>query len=107
MQTVIIVPLDGSALAEGVLPQAKLLARANGSTLVLLRVTAPPLMTESLVSSLPAPVIVHPTQQQDAEIAQQYLEQTARRLDAEGFTVRAVVLEGDPAAAIVLFAREE
>src|SRR4051812_25484540 len=107
MQTKIVVPLDGSPLSEAVLPQAKLLARATGSTLILLRVAAPPLLTEPLVSSLPAPVITLPTQQQDAEIAQPYLEETARQLDAEGFAVRTVLLEGDPAAAIVLFAGRE
>src|SRR4051794_38229724 len=93
MQIKIIVPLDGSPLAEAVLPQAKLLARATGSTLILLPVAASPLLPEPLVASLQAPVIMHPTQQQDAEIAQRYLEETARRLDAEGFTVRTMLQE--------------
>lgn len=34
----ILVPLDGSELAEGALPQARRLARLSGATLVLVRV---------------------------------------------------------------------
>ncbi len=44
MQQQILVPLDGSALAESILPYAGALARATSSTLKLLQVKPPPLM---------------------------------------------------------------
>ena len=79
----ILVPLDGSLLAEQVLPYASLLARALGSQLELLRVTAP--VRGALVEA------TH-DQYRDAlhqnlrSEAQAYLEQ-----------VRATVLGDDPA----------
>ena len=42
MQQQILVPLDGSALAESILPYAGALARATSGTLKLLQVKPPP-----------------------------------------------------------------
>ena len=47
MKRQILVPLDGSALAETILPHAAMLARLTSSGLTLLRAAPPPLMMEA------------------------------------------------------------
>ena len=64
----ILVALDGTEIAERVLPHVEALARAFGSTVILLRVTTPPekLMAELSGSIDVAPSIVDPTEILDA-----------------------------------------
>jgi nucleotide-binding universal stress UspA family protein len=83
----ILVPLDGSALAEAVLPQATELARLHGAEVVLLRVESAP---DYAVA-------------QAAEEAQHYLKGVAASL--RGARVRVstmVVLSGDAAGEILV-----
>ncbi|HMA33996.1 MAG TPA: universal stress protein [Chloroflexia bacterium] len=81
MQTKILVPLDGSARAEAILPAAATLAREIGSSLVLLRV---------------APEFAG---------AAAYLHAWAAELETRGLLVTTQVLGGAPAPAIIEYAR--
>jgi len=49
MQAQILVPLDASALSEGVLPQAEAVAWATGRGLTLVRVNPSPIIVESVL----------------------------------------------------------
>jgi nucleotide-binding universal stress UspA family protein len=97
MFTTILVPLDGSSLAERAVPYAEKLARATGATLTLVRAE-----TSGITGSR---VIV-------LRQAMAYLEQVAAGLRAGGLTVRAGGLTvrtsapyGPPAASVVAEAR--
>ena len=77
----IVVPLDGSALAENILPHAVVLAKALEAKICLVRATA--------------------DDKVDAD-ERDHLERLGERILAQGVTsVECVVLHGDPAAAIV------
>jgi nucleotide-binding universal stress UspA family protein len=95
MINTILVPLDGSQLAEQGLVAACRLARRSDATLVLVRAVA-------------FYAIDH--QEESAELqamaeAERYLEDTRRRLSEQGFTVRAELLPCDPVRAILFAAR--
>jgi nucleotide-binding universal stress UspA family protein len=84
----ILVPLDGSPLAEAALPHAEYLAQRLGGKLVLLRVVeraGPVFAYAGLVT--PPHVDAHP----EAEL---YLAVLAQRLSATGSTVQTAVREG-------------
>lgn len=92
----ILVPLDGSALAERALPSAAALAQATGAALVLLRVVGP--------QGVYGVTLAHPlseyevTRLRDAEA---YLTSVARAWVAQGLTVEPVALAGQPVETIV------
>lgn len=92
----ILVPLDGSALAERALPSAAALAQATGATLALLRVVGP--------RGVYGVTLAHPlseyevTRLRDAEA---YLAGVARAWVAKGLTVEPVALAGQPVETIV------
>jgi nucleotide-binding universal stress UspA family protein len=82
----ILVSLDGSTLAEAVMPVAEALARAHEAELILLRVIDPD---------------VSPTFRDDEVEAEFYLGRLRRRLEEDGLRhVRSVVSVGRPDAAI-------
>jgi nucleotide-binding universal stress UspA family protein len=90
----ILVPLDGSPLAEEVLGQVRALAVTRGAELLLLRVVEPPVPLEVDGEGYVSLV------QRDADLAeaQRYLESVAGRLRAGGVvaTTRALVEEAVP-----------
>jgi nucleotide-binding universal stress UspA family protein len=90
-----LVPLDGSALAECVLPHVIAFARAFKSEVTLLRVLAAP--------PPGAPVDVFDWQLQKAGAAA-YLDEIATRLQTAGLPVDTVVTEGQPAASVIDYA---
>lgn len=97
----IIVPLDGSAAAEKVLPHAAYLARKMNLAIHLARVYALPpdayLVGDGLMVSGPAQY----RERIEAE-AQTYLDSKAEELRAEGLErISATAVEGDPASEIV------
>jgi nucleotide-binding universal stress UspA family protein len=98
----ILVPLDGSALAERVLPQVTKLARAFGSEIELLRVLAG---AEEIGSGDGATEPQHGKTELRAAWAEDYLAEQARQLAESGLTVKHRVL---PAADVAegLLARE-
>ena len=101
----ILVALDGTDVAEQVLPHVEALARAFGSTLILLRATTSP---EKLVADLSgglnvAPSIFDPTEILDDERAEigEYLEGVAGRLRDAGLKVETDESPGSVATEIV------
>jgi nucleotide-binding universal stress UspA family protein len=91
----ILVPLDGSAIAERGLWSARTLARETGAALWLLR--AVPLGGSSKDAGA--------SERRLIQQARDYLAAQQEALAGEGFTVQIEVLPGEPAPAI-LFARE-
>lgn len=74
----IMVPLDGSPLAERALPYAESLARASGARLALVRATR----ARALPGQKPGEARMAPMEEAAA-----YLEQSARRIAGRGLTV--------------------
>lgn len=105
----ILVPLDGSRLAEEMLPYVKTLARCTGAELVLLRVpiyayaeTNQPLGAYRRVPS-------GLTDERDVALREvtEYLKHIQTRLALEGLKVATIIAEGDPAQTIIRTAQTE
>jgi nucleotide-binding universal stress UspA family protein len=101
----ILVPLDGSALAEQVLPHVEALAEQFRSTVFLLRALTPPgvIIAGSVAGAQPlAAGVVDPTPIVEAERqeAATYLQAVAARLRQEGLAVEYERPEG-PADEII------
>jgi nucleotide-binding universal stress UspA family protein len=93
----ILVPLDGSELAEGVLPHAEAIAKQRDAELieiVLLRVIESPIVSDHYFRNVPV----------TKEEVSQYLDKIERRLKHNGLKVRSQILEGDPAEQIISYA---
>jgi nucleotide-binding universal stress UspA family protein len=102
MHTHLVVPLDGSSLAETVLPHTTALARVTSATVTLLRVIPP-------VTSLGLRGVELPENWFDAEMAwsRNYLGDIVRQLTDEGVTqVQTEVLKGDPATEIIAYTQK-
>jgi nucleotide-binding universal stress UspA family protein len=101
----VLVPLDGSELAEAILDPVEALAARTGASLVLLRTMARP---HNDAPYLPATVEgTRARFEERREQARIYLEQVAERLRAGGVDVAGVeVREGDAAPTILERARE-
>jgi nucleotide-binding universal stress UspA family protein len=97
----IVVPLDGSALAEQALTHATAQAERFEAELVLLKVLEP--LPEASFSS---PSAVKTAEEMSAQLARDYLEGVADRIREEGIAVEAVMLDGKPYLEIVRFAAE-
>lgn len=116
MYQTILIPLDGSPLAEQVLPHATAIAKQFNSLVILLQVvpTLQELVRESIpVTAEPSVTVTQvsmdlASEQYKAQTssAQSYLERMARRLEAEGVKAETLVLEGNPAGRIVQLAKE-
>ncbi len=99
----ILVPLDGSEIANKALDQAEKLARVFDSEIVLFQVV--PFMPIYGSPELVTPLIIDEKQK---ELAERYLSQLAEDLKMKGFKVRAVVRTGQQVAVeIIDFAKEE
>jgi nucleotide-binding universal stress UspA family protein len=99
----ILVPLDGSALAERAVNHAVEIARGAGAELILLEVVQVPMaavpeagVTEEIKSA-----------QEIAAQSKAYLNMVASRAAKEGVKVRTVILEGAADGAILGFAHNE
>ena len=95
----ILVPLDGSRLAEQALPHAAVHAEQFGADLVLLMVLGP----------LPEPIMagrraVLSAEEASARLAQGYLEGIAAGLRERGISVQTEVVEGKPYLEIIRYA---
>ncbi|HZS92289.1 MAG TPA: universal stress protein [Chloroflexota bacterium] len=98
----IMVPLDGSELAERALPLAGQMAKAMGATIYLVRAVEAPAMW----LAAPAAVYVPPTVYDDllkneTEEAVSYLNRVREQLESSGLHVRADQCEGNPAVALL------
>jgi nucleotide-binding universal stress UspA family protein len=95
-----LVPLDGSELAECVLPHVKAIAAGCGiGQVVLLRVVEP------IPVETPPAVDFEVIQKADAKAAEGYLARIKTQLSKEGLSVEAKVLTGRPAETITDFAQ--
>ena len=96
----ILVPLDGSALAECVLPHVKAIAPVTNARITLLRVLQP--AQNGRDTPVVDPVEWH-LQKQNAE---KYMEGVVSRLNESGILgVESIILEGNPAGVVIDFAR--
>jgi len=98
----ILVPLDGSPLAEEALAPAQALAELGHADLLLARVVEPLAPIEPHGGYLPP---LHPDES-ELDAARQYLESVASPLRFGGRTVTVHVVQGSPAAQISAVARE-
>ena len=98
----IVVALDGSELAERVLPYVEALAEKFGSTLTVLRAAVPPspsvLAAEGAVGAVEAVEESFASDQRDTAA---YVLDVAKRLRASGFTAETECPDGDPAEQIL------
>lgn len=101
----ILVPLDGSRLAEAVLPYAKEQAAQFSATVYLLRVVPPAHSgATGAVSSQDIQALQHVLGGQ-AQIARNYLEEQANKLRGKGLAVELDTREGTAAEQIIEYAR--
>jgi nucleotide-binding universal stress UspA family protein len=98
MQKQMLVPLDGSVLAEMALPNVVAMARATASSVILLQV---------IPSSPQGRPAFPPGRKEEAGAAQAYLWGIEGQLRTEGLQVTSRVREGEPARAIVSEAAED
>lgn len=92
----ILVPLDGSTLADGILAEARALASSLGAGLVLARVIEP-----ANYSRAYSMTDIGALEAGKAEAVADYLKEVAARLEADGCRVQTDVMFGDPAIAIL------
>jgi nucleotide-binding universal stress UspA family protein len=106
----ILIALDGSELAERVVPVAQSIAEKFGATVTLLRATT---SLEEVIASTAAiepgiatmPTDPMPIVEAERQESQTYLESIAQRLRARGLTVNCEVPEGNASSAILDAAR--
>jgi nucleotide-binding universal stress UspA family protein len=108
MSEQILVPLDGSGLAEKALPHAMAVARATSRSIVLLLVIPPPVPFGEMGWALVPPVNPDLGKDWEDELSsgRKYLDEVATSLSAKGFDVHVETLEGDPAMQIVRYAEQ-
>lgn len=98
----ILVPLDGSKVAEGVLPHAKLLAYSEGAELILLTVSANPAL--DFVFSDPG--LAQSAVQEQEDRSQRYISQIENELKSAGFKTSTMLRVGSVADVILGVAEE-
>jgi nucleotide-binding universal stress UspA family protein len=98
----ILVPLDGSKVAEGVLPHAKLLAYSEGAELILLTVAANPAV--DFVFSDPG--IAESAVYEQEERSKNYIAGIENELKAAGFKTSTLLRVGSVAEVILGVAEE-
>jgi nucleotide-binding universal stress UspA family protein len=106
MQQQIIVPLDGSRLAEQALPHAVALARTTGSGLTLVQVVPMTPVTTPIVWGVPVLSIPPAYHEAILEGAHGYLRSVAQWLGSEGLAPQSAVLEGEAAEAIIRYTEQ-
>jgi len=101
----ILVCLDGSSLAEQVLPYATEVAQRFGSRIVLLQVIHLPASFAAAAAQGGEKILAEEAGRLAGE-ARAYLEGVAASLRGKGLEVEAAALEGTPSEAIVTYAQE-
>jgi nucleotide-binding universal stress UspA family protein len=98
----ILVPLDGSKVAEGVLPHAKDLAYSQGAELILLTVGANPAMDFAFSD----PGLARSAITEQEERTKNYISEIEDQLKAAGFRTSTVLRVGSVAEVILGVAEE-
>ena len=106
-QPPIVVPLDGSELAERALPAAERLARALRRPLLLVNVIAINTWAYLPPSAVFPPATYQEVLKEEDRASQHYLRDVSQRLAAKELSVHIRSLRGDPASAIIDTARGE
>lgn len=101
----IMVPLDGSPLAESVLPYAEHLSRAMSLDLLLVRVMRTGGVPRSYLATHPYETSTDIFQNLEADL-NTYLTTVAGRIKSHGVSVETLLLKGAPAVAIVDLTRD-
>ncbi len=91
----VMVPLDGSELAECVLPHAEVIGAGCEVARVTLVRVVPPLKLHGGVESGLSPEVRQQLENDSKEIARQYLEEQAKQLRDKGVAAATAVLFGD------------
>lgn len=104
----VLVALDGSALAEAVLPQAITYAGVNSGGLLLLRVANTPYIPMLALGGAPEidANVIEDMWQAELNEVRDYLQDVAHRLVPLDLSVRLEVLRGEPALAITTYLDE-
>jgi nucleotide-binding universal stress UspA family protein len=98
----VLVPLDGSQLAEAAIDEARRIITSGGDISLLIAVQVPnvPVYGYELSSNI---VPAYQSSLDEAYAgAQEYLERVANELRTEGFHVRVIVQFGDDAASVIV-----
>ena len=88
----ILVPLDGSKTAEGVLPHAKALAYSEGAEIIILNVASNP----ALEFAFSDPSIAERAVEDQETRAKKYTSEVERQLKADGYKVSSILRDGAP-----------
>jgi nucleotide-binding universal stress UspA family protein len=112
MFTRILVPLDGSTLAERAIPHAELFARIFGSTIILLQILDP---TSLHINPNPVDPLNWQIQKAEADVylngiktrIHRDLQESLQGKDEKKISVEYAIREGKPAENIINFARTE
>ena len=99
----IVVPLDGSKVAERAMAYAKFLANKDQATIHLIRVSSTELVVGSL-GGYPVPQAIIETQ---IQIHRDYLSRLKAGLEEQGFLVQTHIPQGDASSAILSLAERE
>ena len=91
----VLIPLDGSSLAECVLPHGLSVAKAFGARVTLMQVV------EQAETGGRAPTIDPLEWRYSQAAGATYLEQVAERLRLAGLATEQILLEGDPAMRVI------
>ena len=103
----ILVPLDGSELAEMALPHVEMVAKASGkdTEVIVLRVAQPPrIPIEGIHVGGSSALIIEQAAAADKKEAEEYLADVSKRLKAKGLKVRVEIRVGNAAEEILDFA---
>jgi nucleotide-binding universal stress UspA family protein len=100
--TSIVVPLDGSKLAESILPDVSELAKAMKLKVVLLQTFTLKHIIQAYKDSIPDFDELHKSSKSGAS---RYLEEQEQRLKKEGLDVSSVTAEGEAAETVIELAR--
>ncbi len=98
----ILVPLDGSKIAEQALPHAAALAKRFQAELILLKVLVP--LSSNL--NLP-PGAVKTAEAATRELVGEYLDRVAARVQEKGLSTTTIIKTGRPHEEIIRFAETE
>ena len=99
----ILVPLDGSPLAEAILPKIRLILRRQDSEILLLRVAEPPAASYSIYGEV---VPMLPMSEDYRQEAKSYIRRVEERLIEDGARARGMI-EPAPVAGAILQAAEK
>ena len=98
----ILLPLDGSAIAEQALPHAIALVERFQAELIILRTFEPLAEKIGMMGDL-----VKRAEDETRAIAEKYIENISASVQERGIRVKSIIIEGRPHSEIVRFAETE